>query len=60
MRGYSGRLYDAAFFWKEDLQKSLDDLLQGEIDNLSEQLDESTTRSEDEKLALWLTERFLS
>lgn len=52
------RLYDAAFFWKEDLQRSLDDLA-GELKSVTyqEQLGsvyDKVCRVSD--LALWLTE----
>ena len=52
------RLYDAAFFWKEDLQKSLDDLA-AELRSVTyqEQLGSVYDKVQRTKtLALWLTE----
>ena len=52
------RLYDAAFFWKEDLQKSLDDLA-AELRSVTyqEQLGSVYDKVQrTKKLALWLTE----
>ncbi len=52
------RLYDAAFFWKEDLQKSLDDLA-AELKSVTyqEQLGSVYDKVQrTKKLALWLTE----
>jgi Glycyl-tRNA synthetase, beta subunit len=52
------RLYDAAFFWKEDLQKSLDDLA-NELKSVTyqEQLGSVYDKVQRTKaLALWLTD----
>ncbi len=52
------RLYDAAFFWKEDLQKSLDDIA-AELRSVTyqEQLGSVYDKVQrTKKLALWLTE----